>query len=85
MQVIGSSPQLQASFDVGAVFSYLMKTKNVNIEQFRITNPAQVQQNMMAQQQAGQPQTTAEGAPVGPPPRMAGPATNGAGAGVPRQ
>lgn len=46
MQLIAASPLLQASFDLGGVFSYIMKTKNVDIEQFRVTNQAQIQQNM---------------------------------------
>lgn len=71
-QVLGSSPQLQASYDVGAVFSYLMKTKNVDIEQFRVQNPAQIQQNMQALSSAGAAPAPGGGGVV-PPPGPVGP------------
>ena len=34
MQVIGSSPQIGAAYNIGPMFSYLMKTENVNFAPF---------------------------------------------------
>lgn len=35
MQVIGSSPQIGAAYNIGPLFSYLMKTENVNFAPFQ--------------------------------------------------
>lgn len=52
MQLLSSSPYLQAQFDLGGVVSYFMKTKNCDINQFRL-KPQQVQQNLNQMTQAG--------------------------------
>ena len=41
LQVIGSSPQIGAAYNIGPIFSYLMKTRNVDLSAFEKT-PEQI-------------------------------------------
>jgi len=41
MQVLGSSPQLGAAYNIGPMFSYLMKTENADLTPFEKSQPQQ--------------------------------------------
>lgn len=78
IQVLGSSPQIAAEYNVGKVFSYLMKSQGANIGEFA-KPPEQIQyeQQMGAWQQAieailkANPQATQDNFPPQPqPPQM---------------
>jgi len=49
MQVIGSSPQLGAAYNLGPMFSYIMKTENVNLSAFEKSPNQQAYEQAQAQ------------------------------------
>lgn len=55
LQVLGSSPQLSGAYNVGELFSYLLKTQNADISEFQ-KSPEQLayEQALVAWQQAAQ-------------------------------
>ncbi len=51
LQMIGSSPQIGAAYNVGPLFSYLMKTKNAHIAEFEKSAEQQAYEMAVAQYQ----------------------------------
>jgi hypothetical protein len=51
IQVLGSSPQLGAAYNLGQLFSYLMKTRNADLTQFEKSKEQQMYEQAMGQWQ----------------------------------
>ncbi|MGL6337828.1 MAG: hypothetical protein ACRC80_01660 [Waterburya sp.] len=67
MQVIGSSPQLSGAYNIGPMFSYIMKTENCDLTAFEKT-PQQIQFEQAQQQWSMMAQMAIEkGAPFNAP------------------
>jgi hypothetical protein len=75
IQVLGSSPQIAAEYNIGGIFSYLLKSQGANVGEFQ-KSPEQIQfeQQMGAWQQAvetilkANPQATTDNFPPQPTP-----------------
>ncbi len=52
LQTIAASPLLQSKYDLGSMFSYMMKTQNIDLKPFEL-QPAQAGQQLQQMQQAG--------------------------------
>ena len=51
IQVLGSSPQLGAAYNLGGLFSYLMKTRNADLTQFEKSKEQQLYEQAVGQWQ----------------------------------